>query len=232
MIIEIVWKKLDREGFVIPNEWYVHYWVYQRRIMRGEFYKNWIGSWVTVVSCYSNFLPYVTSDHCPAMLVMADIAMKKRRSFRFMNYLADKKDFHRVVKDHWNKPVKGFAMFVLEKRLKGMKKHLRELNKKNGNVHDKVKRLRDELKKVQVELDKDPNNSDLREAEMVFNKAYREVALDEEKVLKQKSKVNWLKEGDLNTAYFHNLLKGRKNKSRIVSIKYDMGNEFHDDQVA
>ncbi|GJV21624.1 hypothetical protein Tco_1370644 [Tanacetum coccineum] len=162
---------------------------------------------MNVVSCYSNFLPYVTSDHCPAMLVMADIAMKKRRSFRFMNYLADKKDFHRVVKDHWNNPVKGFAMFVLAKRLKGMKKHLRELNKKNGNVHDKFKRLRDELKKVQVELDKDLNNSDLREAEMVFSKAYREVALDEEKVLKQKSKVNWLKEGDLNTTYFHNLLK-------------------------
>ncbi|GJW82362.1 hypothetical protein Tco_0146337 [Tanacetum coccineum] len=75
-------------------------------------------------SCYANFLPYVTSDHCPALLVISDVA--------------------------------------------GMKKHLRSLNKKNGNIYEKVKILIAELKKVQLELDTDPNNAKLREEEMVF----------------------------------------------------------------
>ncbi|GJR22246.1 hypothetical protein Tco_0970773 [Tanacetum coccineum] len=163
-------------------------------------------------SCYARFLPYVTSDDCPTLLVITDVTKKKRRAFRFMNYLTEKKEFHKLVNDKWNEPIKGYAMFVLDKRLKNMKRHLRDLNKKNGNVHEKVKMLRTELKKVQVD-------------------AYREAALDEERVLKQTTKVNWLKDGDHNSAYFHNTLKGGKNRSKIVCVQDDIGNEFHDEEV-
>ncbi|GKC32324.1 RNA-directed DNA polymerase, eukaryota, reverse transcriptase zinc-binding domain protein [Tanacetum coccineum] len=169
-------------------------------------------------SCYASFLPYVTSNHYPALLVLTGVTTKRIRSFRFMNYLADKYDFHQVVKENWKEPIKGYAMFVLAKRLKNKKRHLRDLNKKNENVYEKVKVLRAELKKVQEELDKDPHNSRLREDEMLINCAYRNAAMDEEKVLKQKTKVEWLKEGDQNSAYFHNLLKGRLNKSRIIFL--------------
>ncbi|GJQ98465.1 RNA-directed DNA polymerase, eukaryota, reverse transcriptase zinc-binding domain protein [Tanacetum coccineum] len=122
------------------------------------------------------------------IMAIPDVAVKRKNSFRFMNFLADKKEFHQLVRENWNKPINGYAMFVLVKRLKGMKKHLRSLNKKNGNVYKKVKSLRDELKKVQTELDKDPHNVKLKEDEIVFNNAYREALLDEEKVLKQKTK--------------------------------------------
>ncbi|GKE66987.1 hypothetical protein Tco_1521148, partial [Tanacetum coccineum] len=143
--------------------------------------------------------PYVTSDHCPSLLVITDVTKKKRRAFRFMNYLTEKKNFHKLVNDKSNEPIKGYAMFVFAKRLKNMKRHLRDLNKKNGNVHEKVKMLRTELKKVQVVLDEDLNNSTLKEIEIVFNKAYREATLDEERILKQKAKVNWLKDSFLGT---------------------------------
>ena len=99
-------------------------------------------------SSFANFLPYVTSDHCPALLIMPDMMVKRRRSFRFMNFLAEKKDFHLTVKENWNEPVIGYAMFILARRLKNMKKVIRDLNWKNGNVFEKVKVLRDELKKV------------------------------------------------------------------------------------
>ncbi|GJZ99568.1 hypothetical protein Tco_0672119 [Tanacetum coccineum] len=124
---------------------------------------------------------------CPALLVISKVIMKKRSAFRFMNDLIDKKEFHSTVKENWCMLVDGYAMFILAKRLKGMKRHLKYLNKKNGNVYDK----------------------------MILNSAYREAILDEEKVLKQKTKVEWLKEGDHNSAYFHNILKGIKSKSRI-----------------
>ncbi|GKC63994.1 RNA-directed DNA polymerase, eukaryota, reverse transcriptase zinc-binding domain protein, partial [Tanacetum coccineum] len=81
-----------------------------------------------VMQLFCPMLPLITAV---PFLLWLTLLRKKRRAFRFMNYLADKKE------------------------LKGMKRHLRELNKKNGNVHDKVKRLRDDLKKVQIELDKD-----------------------------------------------------------------------------
>nr|GEV88089.1 hypothetical protein [Tanacetum cinerariifolium] len=156
------------------------------------------------VACHATFLPYVTSDHCHALLVLPNATVRRKRSFRFMNYLANK----------------------------SMKRHLRELNMRNGNVYDKVKSLRAKLKKVQSELDKDPYNARLKEDEMTLNSAYKSVVLDEEKVLKQKTKVEWLREGDHNSAYFHNLLKGRFNKSRIISVEDNMGRTWYDEEVA
>ena len=98
--------------------------------------------------CFATFLPYVTSDHSPALLVIPTICSFKKRSFRFMNYLTDKKDFHLVVKNNWAIPVEGYDMYILAKRFKNMKKHLRRINRENGNVFGKVKVLRNELKKV------------------------------------------------------------------------------------
>nr|GEU96631.1 hypothetical protein [Tanacetum cinerariifolium]GEV08250.1 hypothetical protein [Tanacetum cinerariifolium] len=49
----------------------------------------------------------------------------------FLDIFWASKKFHRVVKNSWNVPVYGFAMFIFAKRLKNMKRHIRELNKSN-----------------------------------------------------------------------------------------------------
>ncbi|GJV36787.1 hypothetical protein Tco_1409264 [Tanacetum coccineum] len=61
----------------------------------------------------------------------------------------EKPEFLDVVKAQWNAPIEGFAMFVLDKRLKLMKRRMRNLNKNNGNVFVKVKKLKAELERVQ-----------------------------------------------------------------------------------
>ncbi|GKA76581.1 RNA-directed DNA polymerase, eukaryota, reverse transcriptase zinc-binding domain protein [Tanacetum coccineum] len=63
-------------------------------------------------------------------------------------------------------------------------------------------------------------------------KNYIEAAEDEEKLLMQKAKVNWLKEEDKNTAYFHKVLKGRLNRSIILSICAEDGTRFENYEVA
>ncbi|GJT16593.1 RNA-directed DNA polymerase, eukaryota, reverse transcriptase zinc-binding domain protein [Tanacetum coccineum] len=183
-------------------------------------------------SCFANFLPYMTSDHCPTTLIYTDVKAIKPRSFRFMNFLADKPGFLSIVKDNWCLEVQGFQMFVLAKRLKNMKKHLRNMNRINGNVFDKVKALRVELKRVQSSLDKDPNCVHLREEEYVYCNAYKEAISDEEKVLRQKTKIQWLKEGDQYSAYFHNSLKGRMYRSRIEVVYDIQGNKYEGDDIA
>ncbi|GJX76492.1 RNA-directed DNA polymerase, eukaryota, reverse transcriptase zinc-binding domain protein [Tanacetum coccineum] len=150
-------------------------------------------------SCFAKFLPYMTSDHCPAVIGVE---------------------------------VQGFKMFVLANRLKNMKSYMRNLNRINGNVFDKVKALRVEIKRVQVSLDKEPDNVHLREEEYVYCNAYKEAMCDEEKVLRQKTKIQWLKDGDQNSAYFHNMLKGRVNKSRIEVVFDSQGNMYEGDVIA
>ena len=64
---------------------------------------------------FATFLPYVTSDHCPALLTIPDMIAKRRKSFRFMNFLTDKEGFQKVVNDNWKIPVTGYDMFVFAK---------------------------------------------------------------------------------------------------------------------
>nr|GEZ44304.1 RNA-directed DNA polymerase, eukaryota, reverse transcriptase zinc-binding domain protein [Tanacetum cinerariifolium] len=63
-------------------------------------------------------------------------------------------------------------------------------------------------------------------------KIYKEAAEDEEKLLGHKAKVTWLKEGDKNSAYFHKVLKGRLNKSRIMTVYVNNGIRYNNCDVA
>ncbi|GKB95035.1 hypothetical protein Tco_0981172, partial [Tanacetum coccineum] len=80
-----------------------------------------------------------------------------------------------------------------------------------------------------MDLNKDTYSSALREEEIIYTNAYKEALLDEERFLRQKSKIEWLKEGDQNNAYLYNSIKGRMSKSRIESVYDDSGTYFTDD---
>ena len=79
---------------------------------------------------FAQFMPYLSSDHCPAVLSFPDISVSKPKTFRFLNFLAGQKEFSKVVKENWDIDVEGYDMFKLAKKLKYMKKFMRDLNKK------------------------------------------------------------------------------------------------------
>ena len=83
-----------------------------------------------------------------------------------------------TVRENWYVPVDGFDMYVLAKRLRMMKKHMRRLNRDNGNAFDNVKKLKVELQRVQMDLDKNPNCSALREEEIVYSNSCKSALLD------------------------------------------------------
>ncbi|KAK1421760.1 hypothetical protein QVD17_24364 [Tagetes erecta] len=60
-----------------------------------------------------------------------------------------------------------------------------------------------------------------REAELLVS--FKLATLDEERFLKQKSKVHWLAEGDANTKFFHNTLKCQNHRARIDVITDNNG---------
>ncbi|KAK1407856.1 hypothetical protein QVD17_39483 [Tagetes erecta] len=61
-------------------------------------------------------------------------------------------------------------------------------------------------------------NQELLDQESQLLVSFKVASLDEERFLKQKSKVHWLTEGDANTKYFHNSLKCRNHSARIDVI--------------
>ncbi|KAM3199872.1 hypothetical protein P3L10_032232 [Capsicum annuum] len=48
--------------------------------------------------------------------------------------------------------------------------------------------------------------------------------------LQQKCKAHWLKDGDLNTTFFHSVLKTRRNANRIFRIQDQQGKDITDTQ--
>lgn len=78
---------------------------------------------------------------------------------------------------------------------------------------------------------KEPFNEFLKKESCEVLTDYCEAIKDEERLLYQKAKVEWLKEGDKNTNFFHKVLKGRKHRGRIMSVCDEKGNKFENEEV-
>nr|GEV04247.1 hypothetical protein [Tanacetum cinerariifolium] len=148
------------------------------------------------------FLPCGISYHSHAVLKCPQTIKAKSRSFRFANYIADKDGFMDVVKD------KGRLM----------------------NLFDNVKKLKRELDEVQTKIDADPTNTYFREQGVDLFKEYTLALEDEEKLLLQKTKVDWLKEGDRNSAYFPKVLKSRSSRCRVEEICDENGVRYSEEE--
>ncbi|GJZ00797.1 hypothetical protein Tco_0518226 [Tanacetum coccineum] len=164
------------------------------------------------VGAHAVFKPYRISDHSPSVLSIPT--------------------FLDVVSEEWARHVSGFHMFQVVRKLKYLKKPLRKLMYEKGNLHGNVIRLHAELDQLQTDLDRDPSNVSLREAKAEAVLSFNEAIAIEEKFLKQKAKIAWLKDGDSNSAYFHKAVKSRISRSRIDVVTDTMGAVFHNDDVA
>ncbi|GJS85074.1 hypothetical protein Tco_0751615, partial [Tanacetum coccineum] len=137
----------------------------------------------TFAGAHANFKPYRISDHSPSILNIPTLTKPKPKPFKFYNIITSNENF--------------------------AQKPLRKLLYDKGNLHLKVNQLRDQLDHVQRRLDMDPFNVDIHEEEASTIAAFNEACIMEEKFLKQKAKIDWLREGDSNSAYFHKAVKSR-----------------------
>ncbi|XP_024976366.1 uncharacterized protein LOC112514263 [Cynara cardunculus var. scolymus] len=133
------------------------------------------------------FLPYQSSDHCPAVLTLPSRSPWKPKPFKFPNFLTHKEAFNSIVVASWSPDLSGYEMYKVFLNLKNLKGPIRKLLKDQGNLFSNVSKIRLELDRVQIALDRDPENVDLREEHCGYLSAYNSACLDEERFLKQKS---------------------------------------------
>ncbi|GJV38080.1 sodium/hydrogen exchanger 6 [Tanacetum coccineum] len=161
---------------------------------------------VSIVELVSTAYPYRISDYSPYVLRIPKVSKPKHKPFKFSNFLVYKEGFRDVVDIIWNLNVNGCAMYRVVKRLKGLKTPIRKLLHNHGNLHDRVNRLCVELDEAQKANDCNPSYSLLHGEHAYYLMAFKEASLDEERFLRQKSKIEWLNAGDSNTAYFYKFL--------------------------
>ncbi|GJZ33099.1 RNA-directed DNA polymerase, eukaryota, reverse transcriptase zinc-binding domain protein [Tanacetum coccineum] len=96
----------------------------------------------------------------------------------------------------------------------------------------RVENLRLQVKECQAEVDKFPHDEKIKEKSWFVLKEYQQATKEEYSLLCQKAKVEWLKDGDKNTAYFHKTIKERMNRGRIMTIRNEEGVRFENKDVA
>ncbi|GJR87109.1 RNA-directed DNA polymerase, eukaryota, reverse transcriptase zinc-binding domain protein [Tanacetum coccineum] len=131
-----LWKELDTtKNSIRDNPW----------IQMGDF------------NAFAIFHPFLVSDHSPTVLVIPNAVSKKKRSFKFANFVAEKEDFLPMVEQSWNEKVNGCNMFRVVKRNK--------------------------LKDAQNAVNEQPYDNERKRIAAVVLNDYNEAMVDEDKLL-------------------------------------------------
>ncbi|KAJ9535674.1 hypothetical protein OSB04_un001171 [Centaurea solstitialis] len=178
------------------------------------------------------FHPQGISDHALGILSIDVGLRKKSKGFKFDNFMADDENFIRIVENEWGRQVFGSFMHRLLLRLKSLKHPLRRLRNRFGDVSKRVVSLKTELDAIQLACDLDPSNNDLLDDLAHLLLAYERALIDENSFLRQRAKVTWLREGDINTRFFHNAVKEKRGRNVIRAIQDSDGNFVFDDDVS
>ncbi|XP_059629545.1 uncharacterized protein LOC132272405 [Cornus florida] len=171
------------------------------------------------------FLPQGGSDHNP-MVVKLTITLNPHKAipFKFFNAWCFHPHFFSIVDKQWKTFIHGTSMFQAIQKLKSLKQPLRdEYRDKFSNLKEKISKVKLELDRCQAELDHKTFDADLRNLKKTLSAEHSRLLLAEEDVIRQKSRITWLKLGDSNTSYFHKSFLSRSNSKRILSLTSTTG---------
>lgn len=186
------------------------------RIDRGLVNKEWMDTFNATEVVYH---PPGLSDHCPLVFTVDKEENEGGRPFRFLNALASHDQFKEAVVMGWGEAQGNATMNQVWMKLKNVKKELKKLNSKEfAQVAEKVEDARHRLYEAQVQLQDDIANIELQQAEREHTHQLKYWSAVEESIMKQKSRIDWLKLGDANTKFFHASMKQRQQRNRMKTI--------------
>ncbi|GJW20586.1 RNA-directed DNA polymerase, eukaryota, reverse transcriptase zinc-binding domain protein [Tanacetum coccineum] len=91
-----------------------------------------------------------------------------------MNYVVDKPELLPIIQQQWSTHVDGFGVFQVVKKLKGLKRHVKNLKWSYGNAYEKVANLKEKLKIAQTKMDANPHDSIIKVEEAKILLEYKE----------------------------------------------------------
>lgn len=181
---------------------------------------NWLADFPL---SYGEFQDPAFSDHCPTCVHLGGQLVRKQRPFKFSNFLLDNEHFLELVADFWSSTyVAGTSMFIVSKKLKLLKGKIRNFSRENySGIEKRVSEAASALSQCQQNFLANPSAS-LAALEKEAHGQWMKLALAEEKFFCQRSRIQWLINGDSNTAFYFKMVAARRSYNQIhFLIGYD-----------
>lgn len=123
-------------------------------------------------------------------------------------------------------------MFKLWSKLKDLKQNLRKPNKREFfDIFERVCKYIQMLERVQTRLQEDPLNQIVLDEERAIVNQFWRLLRQEEDFYKQHSRAYWIRISNSNTKYFHNFVKIRNVRTKIMSLKLHDGENFDQGKI-
>ncbi|XP_074320087.1 uncharacterized protein LOC141656897 [Silene latifolia] len=169
---------------------------------------------------YAHFYSEGVFDHTPCVVQAQFDKEKTRRAFKYYNMWSQALEFKDCVQHTWSQVVHGTLIFQVVRKLKVLKWSLKKLNKENfDDVVNNKTRASMNLEFIQHKLRDDPLNPELLNQEREALESFKFLEKACAAYLLQKSKAIWVDMGDDNTKYFHNIIKGRQSRNKVIRIE-------------
>ena len=117
----------------------------------------------------------------------------------------------------------------LSYKLKEIKKSIKLwVPERSRNWKSRLQVLEDSIQDIDLLAESSPISPEIWDRKQELRRKHHSILLEQEIYWKQRSRVQWLKEGDLNTSFFHKIANGRR---RINFISYLIINGRHSESL-
>ncbi|XP_026399009.1 uncharacterized protein LOC113294849 [Papaver somniferum] len=171
------------------------------------------------------------SDHSPLLGFDAIIPRALSPPFRFQKMWLNYPNFLQVIWNSWNEEIYGNPTYVFMNKLKRLKKFLKVWNwEVFGDVKDTLKKAEEKVLEETLKSDSDPTNINLLNNLVTARGLCDMAANNYNTFLRDKERISWIQDGDVNSKFFHTSIKLRQAQNAISEIEDSSGN-FVTDQL-
>lgn len=169
----------------------------------------------------SEYLSFEGSDHRPIVTHFDQNLKKKKGSFRYDRRLSSKPEVRKLIQETWQEDSADTALNKICK----VRRNIITWAKGEANRKKEVLLL-NQSQLEEALSDANPNLERIQKLKSLLEAAYAE----EEAFWRQRSRIQWLNEGDKNSAYFHAVTRGRRICNKFSVIENEEGGAFYEEE--
>ncbi|KAL9690992.1 hypothetical protein QQ045_011409 [Rhodiola kirilowii] len=165
------------------------------------------------------FSPPGISDHSP-ILISWGARETYKKHFRYCRFWEELDTYKESVEGCWRSSRTCNNLFLLQAKLKKMKTMFKEsfVNVTVG-LDKRVEDARGNLLNIQMSVHDNPGDETLLSLEIEEAKEFRKLKRYQMIFYQQRTKMQCLKDGDINSRFFHSVIKGRRSRNNIKSVR-------------